>query len=75
MSGALSNFVCLDELTQVIYQSFYKFVVLSSVSDDEWNVHVGLASQEGRWWRGCWKEEDVLHFFVCSEPCFVSAAI
>jgi hypothetical protein len=67
MSGALSHFACLDELTQVVYQSFYKFVVLSSVSDYEWTVHVGLAGKEGRWWRGCWKEEDVLRFFVCSE--------
>lgn len=75
MSGALSNFVCLDELTQVIYQSFYKFVVHSSVSDDEWTVHVGLAGQEGRWWRGCWKEEDVLRFFVRSNNPLASCVL
>ncbi|KAF9528499.1 hypothetical protein CPB83DRAFT_766783 [Crepidotus variabilis] len=63
MSDALANFTCLDELTQVIYQSFYKFVVLSTVTDDKWNVHVGLAGREGRWWHGCWTEEDVHRIF------------
>ncbi|KJA20801.1 hypothetical protein HYPSUDRAFT_166731 [Hypholoma sublateritium FD-334 SS-4] len=63
MSDLLSNFNCLDELTQVIYQGICKFVVVSAVSDDAWNVHVGLSGQQGRWWRGSWTEEDVrLHF-------------
>ncbi|KAJ3507340.1 hypothetical protein NLJ89_g6358 [Agrocybe chaxingu] len=59
----LSNFGCLDELTQVIYQSVYKFVVLSTVSNNKWNIHVGLAGCEGRWWRGCWTEDDIRQIF------------
>jgi len=54
-----SCFGCLDELTQVIYQSVHRFVILSSVTDDEWSVHVGLADSDGRWWRGSWSEDDV----------------
>jgi hypothetical protein len=64
-SDPLANFSCLDELVQVIYQSIYKFVVLSTVSQDEWHVHLGLAGSEGRWWHGSWKEEDIHHIFVC----------
>jgi hypothetical protein len=33
--------------------------MLSSVTDDEWSVHVGLADSDGRWWRGSWSEDDV----------------
>lgn len=64
-SDPLANFSCLDELVQVIYQSIYKFVVLSTVSQDEWHVHLGLAGSEGRWWHGSWKEEDIHRIFVC----------
>jgi len=70
MSDILSNFNCLDELTQVIYQGIYKFVVLSNVSNEEWSIHVGLAGREGRWWRGCWKEDDIHHFFVRFNTCY-----
>ena len=64
-SDPLANFSCLDELVQVIYQSIYKFVVLSTVSQDEWHVHLGLAGPEGRWWHGSWKKEDIHRIFVC----------
>jgi hypothetical protein len=64
-SDPLANFSCLDELVQVIYQSIYKFVVLSTVSQDEWHVHLGLAGSEGRWWHGSWKKEDIYRIFVC----------
>ena len=64
-SDPLANFSCMDELVQVIYQSIYKFVVLSTVSHDEWHVHLGLAGSEGRWWHGSWKNEDIHHIFVC----------
>ena len=57
-------FGCLDELTQVIYQSVHRFVILSSVTDDEWSVHVGLADADGRWWRGSWSEDDVKRTLV-----------
>lgn len=60
----LAHFSCLDELIQVIYQSLDRFVVLSSASDDEWIVHVGLSGAEGRWWRGSWAEADVLKLIV-----------
>ena len=65
MPDLLTNFSCLDELTQVIYQGICKFVVVSAVSDDTWSVHVGLSGQQGRWWRGSWTEEDVRLQFVC----------
>ena len=64
-SDPLANFSCLDELVQVIYQSIHKFVVLSTVSQDEWHVHLGLAGSEGRWWHGIWKNEDIHRIFVC----------
>lgn len=63
-SDVLANFSCLDELTQVIYQSFYRFVVLSNVSGDRWTVHLGLSGPEGRWWRGNWGEADILQVVV-----------
>ncbi|KAF8200751.1 hypothetical protein BJ912DRAFT_947063 [Pholiota molesta] len=59
MSDVLAHFGCLDELTQVIYQGVYKFVVLSTVSDDVWTVHVGLSGHQGRWWHGSWSEDDI----------------
>ncbi|KDR75292.1 hypothetical protein GALMADRAFT_140817 [Galerina marginata CBS 339.88] len=65
MSDILSNFSCLDELTQVIYQSIFKFAVLSTVSDDKWNIYIGLSGPQGRWWRGFWAEEDIHRIFVC----------
>jgi hypothetical protein len=59
----LACFSCLDELTQVVYQGVHRFVVLSSVSD-VWTIHLGLAGSEGRWWRGNWKERDILNIVV-----------
>ncbi|RXW21319.1 hypothetical protein EST38_g4531 [Candolleomyces aberdarensis] len=46
-------------LANVIYQSIYKFVVLSSVTDDKWTVYMGLSDSEGRWWKGSWEDHDV----------------
>ncbi|KAF4620980.1 hypothetical protein D9613_000343 [Agrocybe pediades] len=63
MSDSLANFGCLDELTQVIYQGVYKFVVLSTVANDKWNIYLGLSGSEGRWWRGYWTEKDVQMIF------------
>jgi len=54
-----THFGCLDELTQVIYQSMYRFVVLSSVTTDEWIIHVGLADSRGRWWQGRWSQDNL----------------
>ncbi|KAJ7287348.1 hypothetical protein C8J57DRAFT_1283612 [Mycena rebaudengoi] len=59
-NNALANFGCLDELVQVIYQGMDKFVVLSAVSDSDWTIHLGLSGSEGRWWRGSWREADIL---------------
>ncbi|TFK53853.1 hypothetical protein OE88DRAFT_1122975 [Heliocybe sulcata] len=60
-NSLLTHLAVLDDLIQVIYQGHLKFVVLSAVDDDAWNVHVGLTSRtkEGRWWTGQWKQEDV----------------
>ncbi|KAF8627799.1 hypothetical protein AX15_004225 [Amanita polypyramis BW_CC] len=58
--SALTHFGCLDELTQVIYQGVYRFVVLSSVTDAEWILHMGLVDSQGRWWQGRWTEDNVL---------------
>ncbi|KAF8732381.1 hypothetical protein AX14_004459 [Amanita brunnescens Koide BX004] len=59
MSPISTHFGCLDELTQVIYQSVYRFVVLSSITVDEWIIHVGLADSQGRWWQGRWSQDNV----------------
>ncbi|KAJ2931237.1 hypothetical protein H1R20_g5834, partial [Candolleomyces eurysporus] len=58
-TDVFSSFSALDELIQVIYQSIYKFVVLSSVTDDKWTVYMGLSDSEGRWWKGSWEDHDV----------------
>ncbi|TFK44473.1 hypothetical protein BDQ12DRAFT_673043 [Crucibulum laeve] len=63
----LSSFSCLDELTQIVYQSIHRFVVLSSVTDDKWNIYLGLSGPEGRWWSGSWTEADILQT-VGSKP-------
>jgi hypothetical protein len=65
-SDPLSNFGCLDELIQVIYQSVNRFVVLSTVSDDKWNIHLGLSGPEGRWWHGSWTAANVVKVVVCA---------
>ncbi|EAU91123.2 hypothetical protein CC1G_03291 [Coprinopsis cinerea okayama7 len=58
-TDVFSNFGALDELIQVIYQGIYRFVALSSVTDDKWTMHLGQAGSDGRWWRGNWTETDV----------------
>jgi len=59
-TDVLLNFGCLDELIQVIYQGMERFVILSSVSEEKWTIHLGLSGSEGRWWRGSWTEADIL---------------
>lgn len=58
-ADVFSSFSALDELIQVIYQSIYKFVVLSSVADDKWSIYMGLSDSDGRWWKGSWEGRDV----------------
>ncbi|EJF57623.1 hypothetical protein DICSQDRAFT_91904 [Dichomitus squalens LYAD-421 SS1] len=58
-SDLLPHFTPLDELIQVVYQGSARFVVLSSVDDDNWTVHVGLTGDQGRWWLGRWTDKDV----------------
>lgn len=58
-SNALTYFLSLDELIQVIYQGSSRFVVISSVEESSWTVHLGLTGVEGRWWRGQWADEDI----------------
>ncbi|KAJ7690672.1 hypothetical protein B0H17DRAFT_1064416 [Mycena rosella] len=59
-TNVMANFIALDELVQVIYQGMDKFVVLSDVTEDKWNIHLGLTGPEGRWWSGSWRAADVL---------------
>lgn len=68
MSDILGNFSCLDELTQVIYQTIDRFVVFSSVSHSSWDIHLGLSGPEGRWWHGSWKELDIIRLVVRLYP-------
>lgn len=42
----------------------YRFVVLSSVTTDEWIIHVGLAESRGRWWQGRWSQDNVNRILV-----------
>jgi hypothetical protein len=63
-SDPLSYFGSLDELIQVIYQGLEKFVVISSVDEDRWKIHLGMWGQEGRWWRGSWSNKDIMHATV-----------
>jgi hypothetical protein len=63
----LEHFGCLDELAQVVYQGFDRFVVLSNVEQDQWVVHLGLSGQDGRWWRGALTNPDILKV-VGSKP-------
>lgn len=66
-SAVLAHFGVLDELIQIIYQGFERFVLLSKIDDEteSWTVHLGLQGPEGRWWRGRWLEKDILHLTVC----------
>ncbi|KAF5326239.1 hypothetical protein D9611_000067 [Ephemerocybe angulata] len=68
MSGDIFvNFSALDELIQIIYQSIYKFVVVSTVTDEKWTIHLGLSDSDGRWWKGEWTEGNV-HEIMGSKP-------
>lgn len=60
----LSHFASLDELIQLIYQGAHKFVVISSVGELSWDVHLGLTGPNGRWWKGKWTERDIQQFVV-----------
>lgn len=62
----LSHFAALDELIQLIYQGAHKFVVISSVGQLSWDVHLGLTGPDGRWWKGKWTEKDIQQFVVRS---------
>ncbi|RPD78329.1 hypothetical protein L226DRAFT_558303 [Lentinus tigrinus ALCF2SS1-7] len=70
-SDVISHFSPLDELIQVIYQGSARFVILSSVDDASWMVHVGLTGNEGRWWRGRWTDKDVKKQFGSSVSSFL----
>ncbi|KAG2072236.1 hypothetical protein BDR04DRAFT_1096808 [Suillus decipiens] len=59
-TDVLSHFGVLDELIQVIYQGFDRFVVLSQVTESAWSIYLGLKGPEGRWWRGSWSAKHIL---------------
>ncbi|KAG1846406.1 hypothetical protein DFJ58DRAFT_799187 [Suillus subalutaceus] len=60
-TDVLSHFGVLDELIQVIYQGFDRFVVLSQVTESAWSIYLGLKGPEGRWWRGSWSAKHILN--------------
>ncbi|KAG1761440.1 hypothetical protein EDD22DRAFT_980196 [Suillus occidentalis] len=60
-TDVLSHFGVLDELIQVIYQGFDRFVVLSQVTESAWSIYLGLKGPEGRWWRGSWSTKHILN--------------
>ncbi|KAG1777091.1 hypothetical protein EV702DRAFT_1105813 [Suillus placidus] len=60
-TDVLSHFAVLDELIQVIYQGFDRFVVLSQVTESAWSIYLGLKGSEGRWWRGSWSTKHILN--------------
>ena len=63
-SDVLSHFGGLDELIQIIYEGVERFVLLSKVDYESWTIYLGLQGPEGRWWRGCWLEKDILQLTV-----------
>ena len=63
-SDALSHFGVLDEIIQIIYEGVERFVLFSKVDYESWTIYLGLQGPEGRWWRGCWFEKDILHLTV-----------
>ncbi|KAK7685209.1 hypothetical protein QCA50_011572 [Cerrena zonata] len=67
----LSHFAALDELIQLIYQGAHKFVVISSVGQLSWDVHLGLTGPDGRWWKGKWTEKDIQQFVGNAASSFV----
>jgi hypothetical protein len=60
-TDVLSHFGVLDELIQVIYQGFDRFVLLSQVTESAWSIYLGLKGPEGRWWRGSWSTKHILN--------------
>ncbi|KAI6121334.1 hypothetical protein F5141DRAFT_1089470 [Pisolithus sp. B1] len=60
MMDVLSRFGRLDELIQMVYQGFDRFVVLSQVDESTWTIHLALKGPGGRWWRGARSSQDIL---------------
>ncbi|KAI6000759.1 hypothetical protein EDD15DRAFT_1793101 [Pisolithus albus] len=56
----LSRFGRLDELIQMVYHGFDRFVVLSQVDESAWTIHLALKGPVGRWWRGARSSQDIL---------------
>ncbi|KIY71112.1 hypothetical protein CYLTODRAFT_487482 [Cylindrobasidium torrendii FP15055 ss-10] len=55
----ISVFSSLDKLIQVVYQQVYRFVIISEIVDDcRWTVYVG-ETDDGRWWKASWEQDDV----------------
>ncbi|KAG1870515.1 hypothetical protein C8R48DRAFT_698912 [Suillus tomentosus] len=67
-TDVLSHFGVLDELIQVIYQGFDRFVLLSQVTESAWSIYLGLKGPEGRWWRGSWSTKDILNITNGVQP-------
>ncbi|KAI0027893.1 hypothetical protein K488DRAFT_90338 [Vararia minispora EC-137] len=52
-------FANLDGLIRLFSFRSVRFVLLSSITTDEWMLRLGTVG-EGTWWEGTWSEEDVL---------------
>jgi hypothetical protein len=72
----LSEFVILDQLIQLIYLGPSRFFLLSTLDSSykHWNVHLGLAGAEGRWWGETWSIEDVHRVAVRTIYCLSAVA-
>ncbi|TFL04798.1 hypothetical protein BDV98DRAFT_654271 [Pterulicium gracile] len=55
-----SSFFPLDELFQIIYQGFYKFVLSTKTKHDAWAVHVAMIDDDATiFWYGSWDADTV----------------
>lgn len=59
---SISDFAALDDLIQIIYQGFNKFIIISKVLTSSWIINVALAGEDGRWWKGVWSDSDLATF-------------
>lgn len=60
LSSMFSSFFPLDELFQIIYQGFYKFVLSTKTKHDAWAVHVAMIDDDATiFWYGSWDADTV----------------
>jgi hypothetical protein len=63
--STFSHFFAIDELIQVIYQGFYKFVLYTKTEDDAWIIYLAMLDDDKAvFWKGAWSEGDVSELIV-----------